>query len=60
MSLKRAVLALFAFLVGSLLLFSGTGPGMLLGGTVIAIVAAAVGTAISTSQRDAAWRRLRG
>ena len=60
MTLKGAVLALFAFLVGSLLLFSGTGPGMLLGGTVIAIVGAAVVTAIGTSRRDDASRRLRG
>jgi len=60
MTLKGVVLALFAFVVGSLLLFSGTGPGMLLGGSVIAIVAAAAVTAIGTSERGSASARLRG
>jgi hypothetical protein len=52
MSLKGAVLTLVALGVGSLLLFADTGPGALLGLSLITLAASAVVTTLVYQDRD--------
>ena len=52
MSLKGAVLTLVALGVGSLLLFADTGPGALLGLSLITLAASAIVTTLVYQGRD--------
>lgn len=52
MTVKGALLTLIAFVLGSLLLYSNSGAGVLLGGSIITIASAAVVTALNRNAAE--------